>query len=64
MKGLFSYQVMCSANKHLISACVQGARNIEINQREAWVEGKEPEAEADGRGAELDHFLFLNTWKI
>lgn len=46
MKELFLYDgVMHPANKHLISACVGGARNIEINQREVWVKRRRAAAE-------------------
>lgn len=51
---------MCSANKHLIGPCVQGAQNTEINQKEAWVEGEVLETEAEV----CDAGLFLCTWKI
>lgn len=53
-------RVICSANKHLISACVQGAQSIQINQREVWVDGEELEAEAEAWGAGLDHYFLTH----
>ena len=38
--------MICSPNKDLISACVQGAHNTEINQGEVWVDEEELETEA------------------
>lgn len=45
--------MICSANKHLISVCVQEACNAEVNQREVCVDGEEVETDAEVWDADL-----------